>query len=122
MGGLVLDRAVVADLADDRIEEDDRPHRPGSNGRVCHSRTSSITASVILEIRSGGDLNVVDVGQVGPDVTDRHPVDVEADHDLVDAVNPPLPFADDLRLVGAVAVPRHLQVDVAGLGQQRLDE
>jgi len=47
-------------------------------------------------------------------------VGVEPDHDLVDPVQAPLTLPDDLRFMGSVAVPRHVQLDRAGLGQHRL--
>src|SRR4051794_9222715 len=91
-----------------------------SSGRDCHSATSSSTESVIFSDQVRADGDVVDLGQVGLDVAHRHAARVEADHQRVDAVPPPGTFGHDLRSEGAGPVPRHLQVHVAGLGQQPL--
>jgi len=118
MSGFVFDGALVADLADDRIQKDHRPY---------WLQRSSVPFPDLLDHRVGdlgnevwGNLNVIDLGQVPLNVADRHAVGVETDHDLVDAIQSPLTLTDDLRLVAAVAVPRHLQIEVAGLRQQHL--
>ena len=41
-------------------------------------------------------------------------------HDLVDAVQPPLPLAHDLRVEAAIPVPRDLDLDRTDLGEHRL--
>ena len=48
------------------------------------------------------------------------PPSCQRQHDLVDAVQPALPLAHDLRLEAAVPVARHLDLDRADLGQHRL--
>jgi len=41
-------------------------------------------------------------------------------HHLVDAGQAPLPLADDLRLERALPIARHLDLDLADVGQHRL--
>jgi len=118
VGGLVLDRALVADLAHDGVEEDHRPHR---------IQRARLPLADLVEDGIGdlgdqvwGDVDLVDVEQVGLDVAHGHAVGVEADHDLVDPIQAALALAHDLGLVGAVAVPRHVQIERACLGDQLL--
>jgi hypothetical protein len=118
VGGFILRRAGVADLADDRIQKDHRPDRLQRSGLPFSDLFDDRIGDLGDQVR--GNLNVVDLGQMVLNITDCHAVGVEADHDLVDAVHPPLTLADDPRLVGAVAVSRHLHVDAAGLGEQCL--
>ena len=54
------------------------------------------------------------------DLTRREPAGSERQHDLVHAGQPPLPLLDDLRVERPVPISRHVDLDRADLGQNRL--
>jgi hypothetical protein len=57
---------------------------------------------------------------MGGDLARREPLGGQRQHDLVDAAQPPLALLDDLRNEAAVGVPRHLDLDLADLGEHLL--
>lgn len=57
---------------------------------------------------------------MGGDLTGGQPPRGKRQHDLVDAIQPPLPLAHQLRGETAVAITRHLDLDRADLSQHRL--
>src|SRR3954452_22122898 len=54
------------------------------------------------------------------DLAHRQPAGIQADDPIIKAVQPGLPFGDDLRLEAAVAVARHGDLDRAVLANHRL--
>jgi len=54
------------------------------------------------------------------DLAHRQPAGIQADDPIIEAVQPGLPFGDDLRLEAAVAVARHGDLDRAVLADHRL--
>src|SRR5690606_4463038 len=91
-----------------------------SRGRFCHSVISSSTLSVIRELVSFFRRRSVDILKVCRDLAGGQSFVAEREHDLVDAGQPPLPFAHDLRLETRVGVPRDVDLDRADLGEHRL--
>ena len=68
--GLVLHRAGVADLAHDRVQEDQRVDPvEGVSVRVLHLLEHRVSD---LEDEIRGDLDLVDLGEVGLDAARRH--------------------------------------------------
>jgi hypothetical protein len=65
------------------------------------------------------DLGVIDFGEMRADVAGGQPAGIQRQHDLIDAGQPPLPLGHDHRLEAAVAVPRHVDGDLTGVGQHR---
>ena len=117
-----VDRPVgdlaVADLDDDGVDQD---HRVDGVERPV------LPADHVLDDGVGdpadrvpGDVGVVDLGQVGLDVTGRHPLRVERDDVAGEPVEAALPLAHGLRIEAGVTVARHPQVDLADLGRHRL--
>jgi hypothetical protein len=117
-----IDRPVghhpVADLHHQRIDEDhrvDAVQRPGLPLReLVHHRVSDPGDQV------RGHLHAVDLAQVRADVAGGHPARIQRDDPLIEALQPGLALAHDLRLEGPVAVPGHRQVDGADIGQHGL--
>ena len=63
----------------------------------------------------------VDLGEVRTDLPGRQTLGIQRQHDLIDTVQPPLPFAHDLRLERAGTISRRLDLDRAAvLGEHRL--
>jgi len=92
----------------------------GSSGRLCHSVSSSTTASVTGADQVRADVDVVHLPQVGLDVAGGHPTPIQGDDAVVEPVQPGLALPHDPRVEGAVTVPRNGQLDRADLGQQPL--
>jgi hypothetical protein len=67
-----------------------------------------------------GHLGVPNLGEVRGDVAGGQPPGIQRQHNLIDAGQPPLPLGHDHRLKGAVPVPRHLDINLTGIGQHRL--
>jgi hypothetical protein len=57
---------------------------------------------------------------VGGDIPGGQTAGIQRQHDLINAGQPALPFGHDHRLEAAISVPRHLDVDLTGIGQHRL--
>jgi len=117
-----VDRAVrdltVADLDVDAVDEQHGVHRV--QGPV-------LPLGHALEHRVGdradrrlGHLAAVHVGQVRADVSVRHPPRRQRQDDVLDRPQPPLPLGDDDRLERPGPIPRHVDLDRAGLRQDRL--
>ena len=69
-------------------------------------------------MRHRGAVDVGEMAEISPVV---NPLAYRREHDLVDVAEPALPLAHELRLEGAVAVPRHLDLDrAAAVGEHRL--
>src|ERR1700739_913436 len=79
-----------------------------SRGRPCHSFTSSITASVTLDISVGGDLYSIDLLQVPLNLSRRHAPRVHRDDLVVETGPAGLPFGHDLGIERSLPVPRSL--------------
>jgi hypothetical protein len=104
VAGAALHRAALADLEHERVEEDHRVdvlQRP-----VAHSRTSSMTASVTLEISSRPTFTPVDLLQMRLDVAHRQAAEVERQDLVVEPLQAPLALLDDLRLEAGVTIAR----------------
>jgi hypothetical protein len=118
VAGLALHRPALADLEDERVEEDDRvdvverPLLPLPD--VLHHRVGDSRDEV------AADLDAVELGQVRLDVAGRHPARVEGEDLVVEALEAPLPLAHKLRLEAALAVTRRPHLDRAVLGRERL--
>ena len=102
----------------DRVDEDDR---------VDLVERPRLPRLKLLDDRLGDprdrllrDVCAVHVGEVRGDLAGRQSLRRERDDQLVDAAHPPLALADDLRLERPIAVARHLELDLADLGQHRL--
>jgi hypothetical protein len=54
------------------------------------------------------------------DVAGGHAARGQRQHDLIDAIQTPMPLAHDRRLERAIPITRHLDLDRADLGQHRL--
>ena len=89
-------RAALADLQDERVEEDhrvdvvERPLLPLAH--VLHNRVGDAADQV------AADLDAVDLGQVRLDVARREAARVEREDLVVEPLEAPLPLPDDLRL------------------------
>ena len=115
VAGLALHRPALADLEDERIEED---HRVDVVQRsllpladVVHHGVGD-TADQIP-----ADLDAVDLGQVRLDVARREPARVEREDLLVEPLEAPLALAHDLRLKAAVAIARRIDRNRPVLGR-----
>jgi hypothetical protein len=60
------------------------------------------------------------VEQEALDLAHGHTPRVHRDHLLIEAFQPALPLADQLRLKGAVPIPRHINLYLAVVGYHRL--
>ena len=116
----VLRDAAVgpADMHHQAVEVDDRPHRidrprpPGAD--------FGVQVGGDFRDQRGRDLHAVQLLHDLLDVAGRHPLGVQGEDLLVEARHPPLVLLDQLRLEGAVAVPRRGDRQVAGLAADRL--
>jgi hypothetical protein len=116
--GASLHRAALANLEDERVEED---HRVDVIERtllplahVLHHRVGDPADQVTA------DLDAVDLGQVRLDVTRRQATRVESKDLVVEALEAPLTLPDDLRLKRPFPITRGTHVDGPVLGRQRL--
>jgi len=121
VAGLVADGAAVADLHDQRVEEQDR---------VDVLERSCLPLPDVVEHGVGdprdqvvADLDAVQLGQVRLDVAHAHPAPVQRDDLIVEAVEAALMLPDDLRCERALAVTRLLDLHrpvrgVHGLGAE----
>jgi hypothetical protein len=113
-----LDAAAIADLEHQRVQEDDRidliQRAALPSAGIVHDRVGHLRDQV------AADLDAVDLSQVRLDVPGREPPAVEREDLLVEALEPPLTLAHDLRLARARPIPRRVDPDRAVLGDQRL--
>ena len=68
----------------------------------------------------GRDVDGIEFAQVALDLANRHTAGVQRDDLVVEAVEAGLALGHDLRLEGAVAIARHVDIDRSVLGQHRL--
>jgi hypothetical protein len=105
VGGLVVDRAAVADLDHQRVDVKDGVkgiQRPGLPLR-------DLIADHVGDLRDqcGRDFRAVDLPEVRLDIPGRHPSRVKRQDHLVDLPDTALPFRDDLRRECGIPVPRY---------------
>ncbi len=118
VAGTPLDRAAVADLQHQRVEEDDRidviqwPCLPGPS--VVHDRIGHPRDQI------AADLDPVDLLQVSLDIPGRQAPRIEREDLVVEPLEAPLTLADYLRLKRARAIARSVDRHLALLGDQRL--
>jgi len=90
-------------------------------GRLAQSFISSTTLSVILETGLLRHRGAVDLGEMRRDLPRGQPLRIQRQDDLVDPGQPPLALLHDHRRKRPVAVPRHIDLQLARrLGQDRL--
>src|SRR4051794_8409618 len=76
----------------------------GSKGRLCQTRTSSITASVTSLINEGLTSTTIDFFQVALDLARRQAPSVQGQDLVIKTGKPALMLGQDLRLEAAVAI------------------
>src|SRR5215210_7866959 len=118
VAGAVLDRAVLADLHEQRVEVDDRIdalQRPGApRGDVLQDGVGDPADRV------APDVDAVELGQVRGDITDAHAAGVEVEHPVIQARQAGLALAHQLRLERPGAVARRAYLDRPEVGGDRL--
>ncbi len=114
----VANGSAVADLDVDRVNEQHRVHRVERPalpfGQPLEDPVGDARHHVVGHVRP------VDLGQVSRHLASRQPLGHQRDDQVVHAGHAPLPLADDLRFEGSVAVPGHVDLHRADLGQHRL--
>ena len=116
--GLVLDQALVADFDPQSVEKHhriDRIERPVLPFPDLIKHRIGHPADQV-----GRDLGAIEFGQVALDLAHRHAARVKAQDLVVEAVEPGLALADQLRLEAAGPVARDRNLDLPVLGQYRL--
>src|SRR5580700_2562130 len=118
MDRLVADQSFVADLHSQGVEEDQRigrfqrarlPGRDLLQHRVGH-RADQV----------GGDLDAVEIAQMADDLPGAHAAGVHRNDLVVEPWKAALVLGDQLRVKARLAVARHLQLDLPGIGDDRL--
>ena len=115
---LVAHQAFVADLDPQRVEENQRIDRfqrarlPG--GDLLQHRVGHRADQV------GRDLDAVEIAQMADDLAGAHAARVHRDDLVVEPRKPALVLGDQLRIEARLAVARHRQLDLAGIGDDRL--
>jgi hypothetical protein len=118
VAGPPLDRAAVADLEHQRVEEHDRidvvqrPRLP--RPRVVHHRVGHPRDQV------AANLDAVDLLQMRLDIPGRQAPRIQREDLVVEPLKPPLTLANDLRLEAPIPIARRVDADRAVLGDQRL--
>ena len=115
---LVADQPFVADLDPQGIEE---------NQRVDRFQRARLPGGDLLQHRVGDradqigrDLDAVEIAQMADDLAGAHAAGVHRDDLVVEPRKPALVLGDQLRIEAGLAVARHLQLDLAGVGDDRL--
>jgi hypothetical protein len=115
---LVADRALVADLHPQGVEDDQRVDR---------LERAILPLGDVLEDgvghrahQLGRDVETVDLGQVTLDLADRQAAGVHRDDLVVEARQPAPVFGDELRIEGREPIPRYRDRQLAGRRHQRL--
>jgi tetratricopeptide (TPR) repeat protein len=115
---LVAHRAFIADLDPQCVEEDQRI------GRLQRAR---LPGGDFLEHRVGHradqvrrDVNAVEIAQMADDLAGAHAAGVHRDDLVVEPRKAALVLGDQLRVEACLAVARHRQLDLAGIGDDRL--
>ena len=118
IAGTPLDRAAVADLQHQRVQEHDRvdviqrPRLP--RPRVLHHRIGHPRDQVTA------DPNAVDLLQMRLDIPGRQAPAIEREDLVVEPLKAPLTLAHDLRLKRPRPIARRVDLNRPLLGQQRL--
>ena len=118
MDRLVADQSFVADLDPQGIEEDQgigrlqRARLPG--GDLLQHRVGDRADQI------GRDLDAVEIAQMADDLAGAHAAGVHRDDLLVEPWKAALVLGDQLRIETGLAVARNLQLDLPGIGDNRL--
>src|SRR4029453_3355709 len=115
---LVADRALVADLHAQGVEEDQRVERLERPVLPLGDLVEDGVGHRADQV--GRDLDPVELAQVTLDLAGAHAPSVHGDDLVVEAGEAPLVFGDELRVEGREPVARDLQVELAGAGQHGL--
>src|SRR5437764_10923292 len=116
--GLVAHQALVADLDPQRVKENqgiDRLQRAGLPGRDLLQHRVSDRADQV-----GRDVDAIELAQMADDLAGAHPTRIHRDDLVVEPWEPALVLGDQLRVKPRLAVARHFQLDLAGVGDDRL--
>jgi hypothetical protein len=114
---LVADQAFVADLDPKGVKENqriDRLQRPGLPG-----------GDLLHRIRHRADqvrrhVDAVELAQMPDDLARAHAARVHRDDLVIEAGKPALVLGDKLRIEARLPVSRHLQLELAAVGRDRL--
>ena len=115
---LVADKTLIADFDPQRIEEDqgiDRLKRPRLPGRDLVQNRVGHRADQIRR-----NVDAVDLAAMPGDLAGAHASGIHRDDLLVEPGKPPLIFRDQLRVEARLAIPRHVQIELARIRRHRL--
>src|SRR5215211_3641842 len=115
---LLRTKGLLADLHPQRVKEDqgidrlERASLPG--GDLVQNSIRNRTDQV------GRDLDAIQLAQVPDDLPGAHAPGIHRDHLVVEAGKAALILGDQLRIEAGLAITRDLQVQLAGVGHDRL--
>jgi hypothetical protein len=118
IAGAGADRAVLGHLDAQRVEVDDRIDRLQRPRTPCRDVLQHGVGDAADGVAA--DLDAVEALPVSGDVAGRHAAGVEVQHALIQAGQPRLALAHQLRLERALAVARSAQAHLPELGLKRL--